>query len=137
MIPEIALLRRMVAAGAVMVSVISATSAILSGSRIGVSVALGGLLAIGILTITASGAALFGKAGDRAVPLSYAIGFFVKMGLLSGAVYALNKTGTISLVALALSLAFVYLGLLIVGVASSNSAIVASGRPTAENGDSP
>lgn len=126
MVPEIRLLKKMAVAAAVIVPALAVSGTALGGARTGLSVMVGGLVAVGLLTITASGAALFGRAGDSAVPMSYAAGFFVKIGLLTAVMAGFARIDEISLTAVALSMGGVYLALLAVGAAFSGPGPVES-----------
>lgn len=136
MAPEIRLLKKMAPAGAVVVPLLTTVTTALAGSRIGLSVAVGGILAVGVLAMTALGAALFARAGDRAVPVSYAAGFFVKLGLLTAVMFGLAGVEAVSLTAVALSMGTVYLALLGVGVAFSDRAALDLDRSSTEAAES-
>ncbi len=119
MVPELRLLKKMAPAGVVIVLLAACATAMAGGWRLALSVAFGGIMAVTVLAMTAGGAVVFGRAGDKAVPISYAVGFFVKLGLMTLVMLGVSKVRWISLSALAVSMVGVYLSLLIIGALTS------------------
>ncbi len=133
MTPELRLLKKMAVVAGIGIPAASVVAAGLAGARIGISVATGAMIALAALGLSAGGAALFGRAGNQMVAASYAVGFFVKLGLVTAFLFAIRKVETISMTALAVSLACSYLSLLVVAVANAGTLTL---LPTESAGES-
>ncbi len=138
MVPEVRLLKKMAAAAVVVVPLLSLGGMALGGPRVGFSAGIGAAAALGLLALSAGSAALFGKSGERMVPASYAVGFFVKMGLVTGLLYAMSKAEATSLVALGVSMGVAYLVFSVVGVLGAREAAGSLGStlaPSSRSGE--